>query len=383
MRILSSLIVAGLLLPQIGFAETFQNARDIRLPINIAKPTMTFVTLDDRAFNAHEAARIINDLGYAVAFEPVNDDENLMPLAVFESYPRAANTSPPTTINMLRDGNSATVFQPATSDTITLRFHLPREVNASAIAYQMDSSQVKNVRVRQGTSYSSLQESFVGTPGGNRIELSGELARHFEVTITVTQGVPRIQELQLFQPRTRLLFRAIPRRTYTLLYGNPYIDERPTDNTLSQRDAIAATLGPVRAPKPTETGDHDGVNDGDNCPDVWNLNQADGDKDGVGDACDNCPVHPNADQAPAENSERGYVCSDKDGDGRLNIDDNCPAAKNPEQQDEDKDGTGNICDTEDNRFTAGKPWILWASMTMIILILAGIGAVILRRTRAE
>jgi probable HAF family extracellular repeat protein len=60
--------------------------------------------------------------------------------------------------------------------------------------------------------------------------------------------------------------------------------------------------------------------------------EPDGDADGLGDACDNCPDTPNADQA------------DTDGDGVGNTCDNCPASSNPDQSDSDHDGTGDVCD---------------------------------------
>jgi len=46
--------------------------------------------------------------------------------------------------------------------------------------------------------------------------------------------------------------------------------------------------------------DEDGINDDeDNCPDVYNPDQADSDSDGIGDVCDNLPNIPNADQEEA------------------------------------------------------------------------------------
>jgi hypothetical protein len=55
--------------------------------------------------------------------------------------------------------------------------------------------------------------------------------------------------------------------------------------------------------------DRDAVLDGaDNCPDVANVGQADGDTDGEGDACDNCVAKSNASQSDLDSDGTGDVC---------------------------------------------------------------------------
>ena len=110
----------------------------------------------------------------------------------------------------------------------------------------------------------------------------------------------------------------------------------PTIYAPSNQAVISRGICPVNGTVPVYSlvsGDIDGdtyPDTLDNCPLVFNDDQADDDEDGVGNPCDQCPGFDDL--------------ADGDADGTADSCDNCPMTYNPGQEDSDEDGIGNACE---------------------------------------
>jgi Thrombospondin type 3 repeat/RTX calcium-binding nonapeptide repeat (4 copies)/FG-GAP-like repeat/Bacterial TSP3 repeat len=108
-----------------------------------------------------------------------------------------------------------------------------------------------------------------------------------------------------------------------------------------QQNADGDSLGDACDPD----DDNDGVLDGpDNCPFVANTDQANHDNDGLGDACDADDDNDGLTDAQEAATGTDPLKPDTDGDGVGDATDNCGTVANPDQADGNSNGIGTACD---------------------------------------
>lgn len=112
--------------------------------------------------------------------------------------------------------------------------------------------------------------------------------------------------------------------------------------------------------EPDGDSDDDGIADeGDNCPEVANEDQADMDGDKIGDVCDPdrdgdgidngedaCPDDAPETDVDKDGCEDATGETDTDEDGEPDSTDNCPGNANADQADMDGDNIGDVCDPD-------------------------------------
>lgn len=373
--ILLTLLIA--VAPLQAFAQEFAYSRIINFS-QVSTETPVWVPLDAHAMQKMIASyRITDSSGKSIAFKTHDSRRNLLLNATIDSVPQAAETIPGTTLDALMDNNADTYFQPETSPTQVFRFHYADAVAPKLLSFQLQSGAIYDLKVRSGTSFSSLKDRFSGTHFGTWVSLSGERATHYEISFK-TLGVVQITEASLVSPEKSLLFVAEPSKTYTLLYGNDK-DQDSADNVdvYTNDNAVTASLGKAQTLSNGSDVDNDGIPDAlDNCRTASNTDQRDRDGDGIGDVCDNaplvsnntqddedkdgigngqdnCPHHANPDQKDVDLDGIGWVCDDSDSDSIINSEDNCVGVSNRDQRDLDNNGVGDLC--QDDRDGDGIP----------------------------
>lgn len=92
------------------------------------------------------------------------------------------------------------------------------------------------------------------------------------------------------------------------------------------------------------------------------------DQDGIVDAKDLCPRISDPQNADIDRNGRGDVCEDPDQDGQMSHKDNCPFVSNRNQSDQDADGLGDACDDNENRVSEQSD--IWMTASFMVMIFA-------------
>lgn len=291
------------------------------------------------------SADVVPDMGYVAA---LSDESSLVSV----EFPVSADTT--------------------TERTVHLSAQINREIMATGFVLHLDPF----VALPR-----TVEVSAVNADGSSRIVLSktavtSEVIRfpktassRFVIALSYIQPL-RINEISFFDDAAlrsdgrSVRFLARPGEAYALYFqaDRPFtgvVGESP--NLSDDRDVKILPMPTIRVNPLFRPADTDG--------------------DGVRDTMDDCVTIANPDQADENRNGLGDVCDDYDRDGVMNPKDNCPSHPNRNQSDTDHDGKGDVCDGEESRLTESRPWIPWVAMGFGVLVVASLFILTIRGTK--
>jgi hypothetical protein len=356
---MKKLLLLALLLPAVVYAaEELYSFRTIRTigEINATKPTIVEIS----GVTSSSGYAVVDDTGKEV---PIQERVNRIFIAPTQ-VTACAGAGECVPAQALSDNSEATTFdfplltQGLNRGKITIVYARPLLTNSFFFHATRDSY--------LPTSFSLVVDGkrVLNSLSGDRAVFPQMMAQKIEVEFEYYQTL-RFTEVGAganFEESNKIRFIYEPGRSYVLYTDARGEGSAPNPNIdLFSKTAQSLTLGdPSDSPRYIEPDtDRDLIPDvRDNCPTVANFDQADNDKNGTGDICD-----------------------DYEFDGVPTYMDNCPTVANADQVDTDKDGKGDACDGEESRITEKYPWMPWVVMGLVFLTLGFMGYEVVKGKR--
>jgi len=268
---------------------------------------------------------------------------------------------------VLFDGNVGTsdtlYLNNGDTGSITINVEFPGAIKSNSVNLGLANyvALPYSVTVKAIVSNSEVTVLNKYSPNSSVINFPETVAKRWVVTLEYYQmlSISDIQFNNLFDTTSKksLRFLALPNNKYKI-YLNPelsiqnYADYAEKSNLYSATDTKYTGFLDVvdNSMFVPSDYDNDGIRDSkDNCKVVYNPNQEDIDKNGVGDVCD-----------------------DNDHDGVINSVDNCINVSNYNQKDTDGDKIGDSCDPDESRITEKYPWIVWSGIGCASVVFIGL-----------